>query len=511
MASIREPSLRLVRGSGENDDTTHEGAQTLVDVPLGALASAESSALANPELAPVSGEIRTSWIDGNPTQTLIGVGALPALRTPNMVRKKRSSVDAELKRRLFVTPETVEAIAKQKKIDDEAKVIINMPSETAHKPDLKIVPREGELHSEAQPAKWQPFEDLGLAPKPVTKKAQKLVVSTYRLLGFSILTIIVMVLVGYIATTAFYFLNHSWVTPVAISANDEKVVGLQGQLAAQLNERERLAAELAQSERSIIAEQTFQMQFAKAIKKDLEGRRMALGRVRDLAKTAAATRAEIRATNGDYSQAQVAKMGSEYEAGLIDRNSMMAGKFQLAQISSANLSLAERQVEFDQRASELAAETESLDALLADKSNSSALSYDVLKIARDYDTSKLALAREMGNRERLKSALERQDTILAGINQSAYLRAANNGAQVAMVPYSNMKNIEKGTPLYACKLSMVWCHKVGTVRDILAGEVNVKHPNRDAMVRGQMIEMEMTDASAAQDEVLFAGHPPLGF
>jgi hypothetical protein len=253
------------------------------------------------------------------------------------------------------------------------------------------------------------------------------------------------------------------------------------------------------------------MQFAKAIKHDLEGRRMALGRVKQLAQTAAATRAEIRATNGDYSQQTVAKMGSEYEAGLIDRNAMMAGKFQLAQISSANLSLAERQVEFDQRASELAAETESLDALRADKSTTAALSYDVLKIARDYDTSKLALAKEMGNRERLKSSLERQDTILAGINQSAYLRAANNGAQVAMVPYSNMKNIEKGTPLYACKLDMVWCHKVGTVRDILAGEVNVKHPNRDAMVRGQMIEMEMTDASAAQDEVLFAGHPPLGF
>lgn len=510
MASIREPSLRLIRGSGENDDTTLEGAQTLVDVPLGALASAESSALANPELAPVSGEIRTSWIDGNPTQTLIGVGALPALRTPNMVRKKR--VDADLKRRLFVTPETVEAIAKQKKIDDEAKVIINMPAESAHKPELKIVPRPDEPHTGApEPAKWQPFEDLGLAPKPVTKKAQKLVVSTYRLLGFSILTVIVMVLVGYIATTAFYFLNHSWVTPVAISPNDEKVVGLQGQLAAQLNERERLAAELAQSERAILAEQTFEMQFAKAIKKDLEGRRMALGRVKQLAHTAAATRAEIRATNGDYSQSQVAKMGSEYEAGLIDRSAMMAGKFQLAQISSANLSLAERQVEFDQRAAELASETESLDAILADKSSSSALSYDVLKIARDYDTSKLALAREMGNRERLKSALERQDTILAGINQSAYLRAANNGAQVAMVPYTNMKNIEKGTPLYACKLNMIWCHKVGTVRDILAGEVNVKHPNRDAMVRGQMIEMEMTDASAAQDEVLFAGHPPLGF
>ena len=40
-------------------------------------------------------------------------------------------------------------------------------------------------------------------------------------------------------------------------------------------------------------------------------------------------------------------MNEEYAAGLIDRQAMLAGKFQLAQISNANLSLAERQVDFD--------------------------------------------------------------------------------------------------------------------------------------------------------------------
>ncbi|MGE5186277.1 MAG: hypothetical protein ACM31C_29685 [Acidobacteriota bacterium] len=361
------------------------------------------------------------------------------------------------------------------------------------------------------PGEWESFEDIGLAPNKVTNKAQKLVVSSYRLLGFGILSLIVIVLVGYIATTAFYFLNHTWVTPVAISANDDKVVALQAQLAAQLNERAKLAGDLDQAERTIAAEQAFQLQFAKAIKKDLEGRRMALATAQQLAHSAAATRQQIKQTNGDYSDSTVARMKDEYDAGLIDRQAMLAGKFQLAQITSANLSLAERQAEYDQRAAELAAETQSLDAILADKTQTAALSYDVLKIQRDYEASKLALAKDMDDRERLKASLERMDQIVAGVKQSAYLRALEDHATVALVPYANLGGIAKGTPLYACKLSMVGCHEAGTVLDVLPGEVLVKNPHRDSIVRGKMIELKMTDQGAAEDEVLFAGSKPLWF
>jgi len=297
---------------------------------------------------------------------------------------------------------------------------------------------------------------------------------------------------------------------VAISGNDEKVVALQGELAKQLNERAALVSELDQSDMSIQAEQAFQLQFAKAIQKDLEGRRAALDRVKQLSDAAAATRNEIRATNGDYSASTVSNMENEYKAGLIDRDAMMSGKFQLAQISSANLSLAERQADFDQRAAELSAQTQSLDAVLGDNSATAALSYDVLKIARDYQTSKLAVARETANRERLQASIARQDQIIAGLNQSAYLRAINDHATVALVPYANLDHVAKGTPLYACKLEMVICHKVGKVLDILPGEVQVKHPNRDTMLRGRMLELQLSDGAAAQDEVLFAGHRPLG-
>src|SRR5690242_9014826 len=74
---------------------------------------------------------------------------------------------------------------------------------------------------------WQDYERIGLAPKKSSTAAAKLIVSAYRLVGFTILTVIVAVLVGYIVTTAFYFASHTWITPTVVSASDEKVVTAQ--------------------------------------------------------------------------------------------------------------------------------------------------------------------------------------------------------------------------------------------------------------------------------------------
>jgi hypothetical protein len=571
MATQTEPNLRLVNVSHDLLDESDKNAQSTVKDARDSEGTAESSARANVEGA-IAGEIRNDWnLDGAPTATLLGVPGFSATTTP---RATPTQVDAQklfvspetviaiekakariteptVKVDLGVSPPVVsiesptegapfhqhhdtvmmeplrpitniEAKRIQRIADRNRTNLTGRPElrdvhtnmrigiKAKTKDGLPVIVERPSVEAPAAPQKWQQYEDLGLAPKPITKKLQKMVVSTYRLLGFSILTIIVAVLLGYIGTSVFYYLNKSWVTPVALSANDEKVVGLQSQLASQQNERAKLVSELEQSERAIIAEQTFQAQFAKAIKMDLEGRKAALDRVQALAMTAASTRNEIRTTNGNYSASTVGKMEKEYQAGLIDRDSMMAGKFQLAQISSANLSLAERQAEFDQRAAELAAQTKSLDAILADKTATSALSYEVLKIARDYETSKLALARETSNRERLKASIARQDTIINGVTSSAYMKAIADGATVALVPYKNLDNVSAGTPLYACKLNMFWCRQVGKVLEVLPGEVQVKEPNRDSMVRGRMIEMQMTEKGAEQEEVLFAGRKPLG-
>ena len=357
---------------------------------------------------------------------------------------------------------------------------------------------------------WEDYERIGLTPKASSSVFAKLIVSAYRLLGFTILTVIVAVLVGYIVTTAFYFASHTWITPTVVSASDEKVVTAQSELAAQQNVRDQLAGELDDAEADIRAERAFQTEFAKAIRTDLAGRRAALDRVRALADQAAATRAHIRSSNDAFAASSSDRMSKEYQAGLIDRHDMLTGKYQLAQIDSANLSLAERQADYETQAQELATATHSLDALLS-KQGTAALSYDVLKIKRDYDASKLAVARAERDRARLVASLEREDKIIAGIRSSASLRALADHAVVALVPYGNLSHAAPGTKLYSCKIEMVWCHEVGSVLQVLPGEVVFHHPHRDAEVRGQMVELQLTDPDAAQDDVLFAGGAPLDF
>ena len=68
-------------------------------------------------------------------------------------------------------------------------------------------------------------------------------------MGISILSLIVFVLVGYIATSAFYFFSHTWMTPAIISPSDEKVVAAKNELTAAQNARDKLQADLHDTER----------------------------------------------------------------------------------------------------------------------------------------------------------------------------------------------------------------------------------------------------------------------
>jgi hypothetical protein len=390
----------------------------------------------------------------------------------------------------------------------------------------------------AQPAgdpRWAVYEELGLGrpaqARPFgagllervaikqrlarlgldSQQTAKLLVSAYRLLGFAILTIIVVVLIGYIATSAFFFMSSSWIQPMVVSPTDEKVLALEAKVAEHASARDEVAAELAHIDRYIGVQQAFQTQFAAAIKADLGSRKAALARLRELSREYAGARDQIRRSNKAYADVSRKQLAQEYAAGLIDRGELMSGKHQLAQLTSSSLSLAERQADFETRAAALEAESRGLDAILSDRGVSDALSYDVLRIKQEYEMSRLETAKAIERRRALAASLERKDAVLASLRQSPYLRASDATRNVAFVPYGNLGDVEPGAPVYGCALGMVFCGRVGKVVEVLPGEVVFKHPHREKTLRGRMVELALDDDedAAAEDDVLFVGGRPL--
>lgn len=369
-----------------------------------------------------------------------------------------------------------------------------------------------------QPTPYAVYEQIGLgAPASVAprQKATQAVVSAYRGLGFAILTIIVVVLVGYIATSVFYMVSDSWIEPMVVSPTDERVLTLKSQLAEKSNLRDQVALELQHTERYIASQQEFQAEFVKAVKADLAERKTTLRRLRALASGYAGERSRIRRSNREFARQSKAQMHKEYAARLIDRSEYLQGAYQLGQIATSNLSLAERQVEFETRASELDGEARALEAILSEKADGGdgSLSYEVLKVKQEYDQSRLETQKAIESRAALKDSLARYDAIITSIKRSPFLRAADHTADVAFVPYSNLDEVTAGSSVYACALEMIICREVGTVRELLPGEVTFKHPFREKDLRGQMVELDLDDdeKDAVAKSVLFVGGRPMLF
>jgi hypothetical protein len=108
----------------------------------------------------------------------------------------------------------------------------------------------------------------------------------------------------------------------------------------------------------------------------------------------------------------------------------------------------------------------------------------------------------------LDAAIATQKTAVERLSSSYYLKARGEKIVVGFVPYDNLSTARPGTPLFRCSWGLVNCEQVGKVMSVLDGEVTERHPEKDRMLRGVMIEMSLSDARAGQDNVLFAGSKP---
>jgi hypothetical protein len=256
-------------------------------------------------------------------------------------------------------------------------------------------------------------------PGRVRLMIQPAIVKLYRLTGIVALGVMLIGLLAFITVSIFYYFNHTWVRPVILSPTHAKVIEASTALndarlrASELDsQRSEAAAQLAQLDRLIPANQKFEAQ---------------------------------------------------------------AGPLVAGGIKSAEAALVQRE-----------------------------LDRSVLERAEAVDRKATLAARI----KQLDGRVAEQAELVKRLADSPYIAAAENKRVVGFVPYQNLSNVQPGATLYGCSWGLVRCHKVGKVLSLLDGEVQDVHPHDDSVQRGVMLEVQLTDPQAAEENVLFAGSKP---
>ncbi len=117
------------------------------------------------------------------------------------------------------------------------------------------------------------------------------------------------------------------------------------------------------------------------------------------------------------------------------------------------------------------------------------------------------LNQSLHSKESLESSRELLSQSITELENTPMIRALTAPVNVLFVPYSNLHSFKQGDKLYACAFTLFWCSQVGTVGAPIGGEITTTHPFFGKPVRGQFVEANLTETSAAHKEIIHVGRP----
>lgn len=111
-------------------------------------------------------------------------------------------------------------------------------------------------------------------------------------------------------------------------------------------------------------------------------------------------------------------------------------------------------------------------------------------------------------RATLAEKLARIDELETQLRARPIYRAAQGRVEASFVPYTQMKGVERGSVVYDCVWGMFRCKPVGTVSELVPGEVVLPDP-WGSQSRGQYAILDLREHEAARAKVLRV-RPPSG-
>lgn len=316
--------------------------------------------------------------------------------------------------------------------------------------------------------------------------------------------------VGYVGYVGFYAVSSSWVAPTRISPSNDHILSLTSQLVASKSQMNSLLVanttilktrEENQLRRSILLSLVNQLDAAL-----LRTRAANVSNGSQLSSLAEDKKSDLTAQQELVSTYQTMSdaIDRDFKAGLITRAEALSQK---AAINTYRNSYT------DGRVNEVVIRENARQKL----SNDDMAAVDALakkvEVQGEISAINLATATGTDQYQTNQAQIEVLKKAIATTSDSPYFLVANSDKVMyfAFVPYENQRGVEAGSSIYDCYLSMIACHQVGTVVKVFADEEHISNPIFKTEMRGFLIQMSLTDTSAAKSKTLFINRKPLLF
>jgi hypothetical protein len=356
-----------------------------------------------------------------------------------------------------------------------------------------------------------PIKKLPAEPKsPVLQPLiYKSVVTVYRIFAIVTLYVVLGGVLAYGFVMGFYALNTSWAAPVILSPVDDKSLDFTEKLVTSRQSLEELNVDKKRLDESIdemnkhkAALLALEPELQAAILREKQHNQATGPELLALDKQKQSDNLKTQSVITQVREVE-ATIDKDLAAGLITKGDAATQRAALNQAQSSYTDSKIGEVLLtDSILEKTTTDTKSLDVL--DKQAELISEIAQLDIA-------IGIAQKQAYEE--SKQIDRLKQALTTAKQTPYFLTASGDSTVyfAFVPYDNRNNVSLGTAVYDCYLNMVVCEKVGTVKQIFAGEEHAIHPIFRTDIRGFLIQLQLDHAESAKSKTVFLNRKPLLF
>ena len=361
-----------------------------------------------------------------------------------------------------------------------------------------------------------PSETKANTPSPETKRAPvrqslhyRLVITLYRVFALTVLYLVLAGILSYAFVMGFYAVNSSWAAPIILSAADEKSLDFRQKLVTSQQtiedlkvDTKKLESGLAEMKKHRAALLALEPELQEAIVRERTHNRTTGPELAALDRQKQADNLKTQRVLAQLRQVE-SNINKDLAAGLITQGDAAT---QLAALNQAGGAYTDSKIAeillTDSVLDKTAIGTNSLDVLV----KQAELRSEVAQLDVATNVAEKQLQEESRQIDRLRQAIQTA-------KQSPYYLNASGEKTLyfAFVPYDNQASALAGSPIYDCYLNMVVCRKVGTLKQIFAGEEAAIHPIFKTQIRGFFIQMNLDHAQSAKSKTVFLGRKPVLF